>query len=326
MPYTELYHHGINGQRWGFRRFQNEDGSLTPEGELRYNQGKQKLARGKAAEMYKTKKYKAKLKLKENKQKIKNAAEEAKFLKKQQQEVAKTTAKLAERKKASEMTDEELDHEIKRLGNELDYSIKKYKASKGVTLFDKINVAANTTIGQAVTQLGVDIARNAANRTINNIVDSKFDLEKVARISKTKGEEANAKQESNAKVFESRARAELQISGAEKNRQEAKNSKVKTLSEINETRKTNAEALRSSKILNAEAEARSHQQTLTTKTKEQLNRKILKAKADSILNSYNSNPSTDVNNSPVTDSGNDQTKILTDSYEVNKFWNEYIKK
>lgn len=34
----ELFHHGIKGQKWGLRRFQNEDGSLTPEGKLRYNQ------------------------------------------------------------------------------------------------------------------------------------------------------------------------------------------------------------------------------------------------------------------------------------------------
>lgn len=33
-----LCHHGIKGQRWGVRRFQNEDGSLTPAGEKRYNQ------------------------------------------------------------------------------------------------------------------------------------------------------------------------------------------------------------------------------------------------------------------------------------------------
>lgn len=31
----ELYHHGIKGQRWGFRRYQNPDGSLTPAGEER---------------------------------------------------------------------------------------------------------------------------------------------------------------------------------------------------------------------------------------------------------------------------------------------------
>ena len=28
----ELYHHGIKGQRWGVRRFQNEDGTYTEEG------------------------------------------------------------------------------------------------------------------------------------------------------------------------------------------------------------------------------------------------------------------------------------------------------
>ena len=31
-----LSHHGIKGQRWGIRRFQNEDGSLTKEGRERY--------------------------------------------------------------------------------------------------------------------------------------------------------------------------------------------------------------------------------------------------------------------------------------------------
>lgn len=31
-----LTHHGIKGQKWGIRRFENEDGSLTDEGYLRY--------------------------------------------------------------------------------------------------------------------------------------------------------------------------------------------------------------------------------------------------------------------------------------------------
>ena len=29
---SELYHHGVLGQKWGIRRYQNKDGSLTPEG------------------------------------------------------------------------------------------------------------------------------------------------------------------------------------------------------------------------------------------------------------------------------------------------------
>ena len=32
----ELYHHGVKGQKWGLRRFQNADGSLTADGRKRY--------------------------------------------------------------------------------------------------------------------------------------------------------------------------------------------------------------------------------------------------------------------------------------------------
>lgn len=34
-----LYHHGVKGQKWGVRRYQNEDGSYTEAGRLKY--GKQ---------------------------------------------------------------------------------------------------------------------------------------------------------------------------------------------------------------------------------------------------------------------------------------------
>lgn len=32
MNQTVLMHHGIPGQKWGIRRFQRPDGSLTPKG------------------------------------------------------------------------------------------------------------------------------------------------------------------------------------------------------------------------------------------------------------------------------------------------------
>lgn len=35
--YDEIKHHGIKGQKWGVRRFQNKNGSLTSAGKKRYN-------------------------------------------------------------------------------------------------------------------------------------------------------------------------------------------------------------------------------------------------------------------------------------------------
>lgn len=35
---NSLSHHGIKGQKWGVRRFQNKDGSYTSAGRRRYNQ------------------------------------------------------------------------------------------------------------------------------------------------------------------------------------------------------------------------------------------------------------------------------------------------
>ena len=40
----ELYHHGIKGQKWGVRRFQNADGTLTKAGQKRYAKQQQRDA------------------------------------------------------------------------------------------------------------------------------------------------------------------------------------------------------------------------------------------------------------------------------------------
>ena len=39
VPVDELMHHGIKGMKWGIRRYQNPDGSLTADGRKRYGYG-----------------------------------------------------------------------------------------------------------------------------------------------------------------------------------------------------------------------------------------------------------------------------------------------
>ena len=57
---NEIYHHGIKGQKWGVRRFQNKDGSLTDKGVKKYatkvytqdSYNSNKTSQGKAFDKY----------------------------------------------------------------------------------------------------------------------------------------------------------------------------------------------------------------------------------------------------------------------------------
>ena len=72
MENTSLYHAGVKGMRWGVRRYQNKDGSLTPAGKKRYDKAE--------AAKSKTAKAKARIKAKEKEKELTTEEKKSKVL------------------------------------------------------------------------------------------------------------------------------------------------------------------------------------------------------------------------------------------------------
>lgn len=78
IPHSDyLAHHGIKNQKWGQRRFQNYDGSLTSEGRKRYGVGESNLSRREKKQAEKAKAKAAKVRAKVNSKKKADAQKAA---------------------------------------------------------------------------------------------------------------------------------------------------------------------------------------------------------------------------------------------------------
>ena len=119
---NSLSHHGILQQRWGVRRFQNPDGSLTPEGKLRYarSQRRDEIRRIKEQRRSETRQFKEEIA--RDRQRLK----EAKFVEKQQRRNAKAAAKA---QKEHEREIAEAKREIERNAKKERKAIAKQRAA-----------------------------------------------------------------------------------------------------------------------------------------------------------------------------------------------------
>lgn len=117
--YEDIYHHGILGQKWGIRRFQRKDGSLTPAGKRRYgtvsNFNKVRKAEERARAAVKKAKY-----AKKTAKEIEKINKKYGLDKIKEREKAEKEKKQLEKsnKKIEDMTDKELEKYLTRIGME----------------------------------------------------------------------------------------------------------------------------------------------------------------------------------------------------------------
>ena len=135
--YGELYHHGIAGMKWGVRRYQNKDGSLTNAGKRRYgtkaNFEKVQAAK-KAAAKANSKQAVARRKANER-----TAAEVAKYRKKAGIKDEKSEDTKPKKKTMNEMSDDELMTAINRKRLEQQYvQLNPAKVSKGKQFMESL--------------------------------------------------------------------------------------------------------------------------------------------------------------------------------------------
>lgn len=177
-----IVHSGIKGQKWGERRFQNEDGSLTSEGLIRYREMRQDKANARAE---KTAKYRAKLEAKTHKIELKTKSNLQITKKKQEIKLAKNSEKALNN---SEKTAQKSKNESKKIDKKHDENMLKIENKTQVDLakteanINKVNekqrtkrmliIAGAAAIGAGAIAYAISSHKNSeAKITADNVVN-----------------------------------------------------------------------------------------------------------------------------------------------------------
>lgn len=145
----ELYHHGIKGMRWGVRRYQNKDGSLTPAGKKRQAKLESKLEKlgGK-----------------------KSSSDDA------------DNTQSTKKKSASEMSDAELDRAINRARKEDEYNRLR---PEPVANAKPRNHLIEDVLKPAAINAGRNFMQNAMSKAADSLLKGKVDPNSVEALRKT---------------------------------------------------------------------------------------------------------------------------------------------
>ena len=141
-----LIHYGISGQKWGIRRYQNEDGTLSEEGKRRYNEGPPESETWKKSE-------------------AKNLTDE---------ELRRRTNRLQQEQNYKNLTTTDSERNAQNIKNDF---IKKVLTAAAITpVVALVGIAGKKYLGKAVSfigQFGKRLIRKIRSRTgIKNIVNT----------------------------------------------------------------------------------------------------------------------------------------------------------
>lgn len=144
----ELYHHGIRGMKWGVRRFQNSDGTLTAA-------GKKRLSKLEGQEA----------KLAEKKAAVTGG-----------KSASSSKAGATEKKSVKDMTNEELETANRRMSLELNYKTQYSKLNPEKVSVGKkfVNKFAEKTLDSVATGAANAIG-DTVKKQFSSVLDKAFD-------------------------------------------------------------------------------------------------------------------------------------------------------
>lgn len=162
---NELTHWGIKGMRWGVRRYQNGDGSLTTAGKKRYA-SEVKALKEKERNLQKRQAAKDKIDVLNARRKALNEWED-------ELNGKRTPSRPLRKKTASEMTMEELLARTSRMQAEANY----YNAQKNLATANPKKVSAGQRfVSSLVNDVVAPAAKNAGRAWLENTLKDKLGL------------------------------------------------------------------------------------------------------------------------------------------------------